>query len=113
MTYSMTDRDRGSDMISFRLHGALADELDRLAGEDGCSRSEMLRQLLVGRVQERPTTRCIRLLWTIHGQLQKIGADLEDDEYDAALLLQNAVESVGESLEELGEEFGDDEDEDE
>ena len=106
----MTDTDRASDMISFRLDGALAEELDRVAAQDGLSRSALLRGLLVGRVEERPTSRCVRQLWTIHGQLRQIVADLEDDEEDAAELVQDAVNSVGESLEELGEEF---EDEDE
>ena len=108
----MTDTDRASDMISFRVDGALADELDRLAQEDGLSRSGLLRQLLVGRVQERPRIRCVRQLWTIHGQLQKIAAELEDDEEDVAELLHDTVNSVGVSLEWLGAEFEDEEDED-
>ena len=106
----MTDTDRGSDMISFRLDGALAEELDRVAAQDGVSRSALLRGLLVGRVEERPTVRSIRQLWTIHGQLQQVAADLEDEEEEAAESVQNAVASVSDSLEELGEEF---EDEDE
>jgi len=97
-------------MISFRLDGALAEELDRVAAQDGVSRSALLRGLLVGRVEERPTVRCIRQLWIIHGQLQQIAADLEGEEEEAAESVQNAVASVSDSLEELGEEF---EDEDE
>ncbi len=112
-TLSMTDTDRASDMISFRLDGALADELDRVARQDGLSRSGMLRELLLGRVQEPPRTRCIRLLWTIHGELQVVVDVLNDDEEeDVASLVQDAVDSVAESLEELGQEFADEEDED-
>ncbi len=106
----MTDTSPASDMISFRLDGALAEELDRVAAQDGLSRSALLRGLLVGRVEERPTVRCIRQLWTIHGQLQQIVANLEGEEEDAAELVQDAVNSVAESLEELGEDFEPDED---
>jgi len=106
----MTDTSPTSDMISFRLDGALAEELDRVAAQDGLSRSALLRGLLVGRVEERPTVRCIRQLWMIHGQLEQIVANLEDEEEDAAELVQDAVNSVAGSLEELGEEFEDEDD---
>ena len=106
----MTDRSPTSDMISFRLDGVLAEELDRVAAQDGLSRSALLRGLLVGRVEERPKVRCIRQLWTIHGQLQKIAVELEDQEEDATQLVQDAVNSVGVSLEWLGEEFEDEDD---
>ncbi len=57
--------------------------------------------------------RCVRQLWAIYAQLQQIVAELEIDEEDAAESVQKAAESVVDSLEELGEEFADeDEDED-
>ena len=103
----MTDPSPTSDMISFRLDGVLAEELDRVAAQDGLSRSALLRGLLVGRVEERPTVRSIHQLWTIHGQLQQIVANLKDEEEDAAESVLNAAASVADSLEELGEEFED------
>ncbi len=101
-------------MISFRLEGTLARELDRIADQGGLSRSEMLRQLLLASVEQPAAIRCVRQLWAIHGQLQQIAVELEIDEEDAAESVQKAAESVADSLEELGEEFADgDEDEDE
>lgn len=101
-------------MISFRLDAVVVEELDRLAQEQGLSRSEVLRRALLARFdsKEPPTIRCIRQLWTIHDQLQKIVDGLaRDEEDDAAESVVAAVESVADSLEELGEEF-EDEDED-
>ncbi len=110
----MTDTDRATDMISFRLDDDLAHHLDRVAAQDGLSRSELLRQLLLWRVDRPfpPTTFCIRQLWTIHGRLQEIVDGLNhDDEEKAADSVQDAADSVADSLEELGEEFEDEEDE--
>lgn len=97
-------------MISFRLDGALAVALDQLAEQEGLSRSEVLRRVLLTSIEQPPTIRCVRQLWAIHDQLQQIVADLETDEEDAAESVQDAADSVAQSLEELGEEF---EDEDE
>ncbi len=101
-------------MISFRLEGTLARELDRIAEQGGLSRSEMLRHLLLASVEQPAAIRCVRQLWAIHAQLQRVAGDLEIDEEDAAKFVHKAAESVADSLEELGEEFADeDEDEDE
>ena len=109
----MTDTDRATDMISFRMDDDLAHHLDRIAQQDGLSRSELLRQLLLWRVDSAfpPTTFCIRQLWTVHGQLQDIVDALNNDDEDkAADSVQDAVDSIADSLEELGEEFADEED---
>ncbi len=99
-------------MISFRLEGTLARELDRIAEQSGLSRSEMLRHLLLASVEQPAAIRYVRQLWAIHTQLQQIAGELEIDEEDAAEFVQKAAESVADSLEELGEEFEDEEDED-
>ncbi len=93
-----------SDMISFRLEGALADELDRIAEQEGISRSEVLRRsLLASFDSERGVTiRSLRELRTIHGRVEQIAAKLEDtDAWDAAKPLNEAFDLIADAIAEL------------
>ncbi len=91
-------------MISFRLEGALADELCRIAEQEGISRSEVLRRsLLASFDSERGVTiRSLRELRTIHGRVEQIAAKLEDtDAWDAAKPLNEAFDLIADAIAEL------------
>ena len=100
------------DVVSVRLEGALADEVNRIAKEDGLSRSEILRRLLVASLESEqpPTVRCLSQLGVIERQLEQITATLDDVEAeDAAASVEAAAGWVTQSIEEL-EEFEEEDD---
>ena len=94
------------DVISFRLDGALQEAVDRIARQDACSRSEVLRRLLMANLQseEQLTVRCVRRLRAIEGELTQLHEILDDAEAeDAAEFLEVAVDGVGRAIDELEE----------
>jgi len=100
------------DVVSVRLEGALADEVNRIAEEDGLSRSEILRRLLVASLESEqpPTVRCLSQLGVIERQLEQITATLDDVEAEAAAeSVEAAAGWVTQSIEEL-EEFEEEDD---
>lgn len=94
------------ELISFRLDGALQEAVDRIARQDGCSRSEVLRRLLMANLQseEQLTVRCVRRLRAIEGELTQMHELLGDAEAeDAAEFVEEAVDAVGRAVDELEE----------
>ena len=92
------------EMLSFRLDGALATALDRIARQDGASRSEILRRLLLAGVEreEQLTGRWIRRLRAIEGELAAVHELVEEAEADdAAEFLDLAVDAVARAIDEL------------
>jgi len=92
------------EMLSFRLDAALAAALDRIAQQDGASRSEILRRLLRAGVEseERLTVRWVRRLRGIEGDLAQTHELLEEAEADdAAEFVETAVDAIGRAIDEL------------
>ncbi len=99
------------ELISFRLDGALQEAVDRIARQDRCSRSAVLRRLLMANLQseEQLTVRCVRRLRAIEDELTQMHELLDEAEAeDAAAFLEVAVDGVGRAIDEL-EEFEEDE----
>jgi len=91
-------------IVSFQLDGALAEEVDRIAQEDGCSRSDVLRRLVLVNLESEAvvTVRWIRRLRVIEGQLMDLSADFEQAEAsEAAEALEDAVGAVVLAIDEL------------
>ncbi len=112
-TASMTDdMDRpAAGVISLRLEGEFADQIDRIAAADGVSRSEVLRRALLANLAADvgTTARWIRRLETIHDQLVDLFDQVEETEADDATnLLGEAVESTRDAINAL-EEFDEEE----
>ncbi len=94
------------DVISFRLDGALQEAVDRIARQDGCSRSEILRRLLMANLQseDQLTVRWIRRLRAIEGELTQMHELFgEAEASDAAEFVEEAVDAVGRAVDELEE----------
>jgi len=92
------------DMISFRLDGALAEQLNRIARKEACSRSELLRRVLLANLdnEDRLTVHWIHRLRAIEGDLSQMHELLEEDEAeDAAAFIKYAVDGVGRAIDEL------------
>ena len=103
---------QSGEMISFRLDTALQEAVDRIARQDGCSRSEVLRRLLMANLQseEQLTVRCVRRLRAIEGEMAQMHELLYDDEAeDAAEFLEVAIDAVGRTIDEL-EDFEEEDD---
>ncbi len=99
-------------IVSLQLEGDLAAEVDWIAQQDGVTRSEILRRLLLSslRTETRGASHCLRELHVIDGRLKQIIQKLDDIEaVDAAAALEEAVEWVDASIDRL-EDFEEDED---
>jgi len=106
------DSPPSGDVVSLRLEGEFADEVDRIARQDGCSRSEVLRRLLVGNLESKGlvTVRWIRTLRVIEGQLSSLRESVEEAEADdAAQAIEDAVDAIVLAIDEL-EDFEPDDD---
>lgn len=90
-------------IVSVRLDGAFAEQVDLIAQRDGCSRSDVLRRLLLAKLDsEDPTVRWVRRLEAIESQLSDIGNLLEDEgASDAAEEIDDAVAAVGRAVDDL------------
>jgi len=100
------------ELISFRLDGALQEAVDRIARQDRCSRSEVLRRLLMANLhsEDQLTVRCVRRLRAIEGELTQIHELLEEAEEDeAAGFVEYAVDGAGRAIDEL-EDFEEEDD---
>jgi len=99
------DSPPSGDVVSLRLEGEFADEVDRIARQDGCSRSEVLRRLLVANLERQglvTTVRWIRTLRVIKGQLLALRENFEEAEADdAAQAIEDAVDAIVAAIDEL------------
>jgi len=96
--------DDTKNVISLRLEGEFADQVDRIAQEDGVSRSEVLRRMLIGNLESEGlvTVRWIRRLRVIVGQLSELREDFEEAEaLNAANALEEALEWIDSSIDQL------------
>lgn len=92
------------NVISLRIEGEFADQIDRIAQEDGCSRSEVLRRMLLGNLdtEVRVTVRWIRQLTAVHDQLVDLLPKLESAEaWKAAKEVEDAADSLDRSIDAL------------
>lgn len=110
---SMTEHTEGrpSQTLSLHVDGDLAAEIDAIARQDGVSRSEILRRLLLRNLEADlgPTERWVRKLNGIHDQLVDMIEKLEAEDWNPQSLHQ-AVELVAGCIGEL--EASEDEEED-
>jgi len=100
------------NVVALRLEGEFADEVDRIAREDGCSRSEVLRRLLLANLESEGlvTVRWIRRLGVIAGQLTALREDFEEAEaVNPASAIEDALDAIEVAIDEL-EDFDPDED---
>ncbi len=100
-----------SQILSLHVDGELAAEIDAIAREDGVTRSEILRRLLLRNLEADlgPTKRWVRKLNGIHDQLVDVFKEVEETEADdAANTLSAAIEWLSDTIDAL-EEFDEDE----
>jgi len=101
-----------SQTLSLKVDEDLAAQIDSIARQDGVSRSEILRRLLLRnlQVESRVSIRCQHGLRAITGQLERILEILQDAESDeAAEFVDGAIDGIAAAIDELEG----DEDEDE
>jgi len=109
MTDDVDYRRPSAEVVSLRLEGEFAEQLDRIAAAEGVSRSEVLRRALLANLEGDVgvTVRWIRRLETIHDELldlfKQVGGSEADD---AANSLESAIEGISDTIDEL-EEFDD------
>lgn len=99
-------------ILSLQLDRELAGEIDSIARQDGVTRSEILRRLLLSslRVEIQDTSRCIRELVEISGRLERIQARLVKlDADDAAEAVEDVVDAVAVAIDEVKDFEPDDE----
>jgi len=101
-----------TQILSLKVDGDLAAEIDAIARQDGVTRSEILRRLLLRNLEADlgPTERWVRKLNGIHDQLVGVFNEVEQSEADdAANTLSAAIESLSDAIDEL-EEFEEEDD---
>jgi len=92
---------------TFSLHvdADLARVIDSIAEQDGASRSEVLRTLVLRSLETEvlSTSRCRRALGDMAEQLQRIAATLEEAEEEEAVEdVLNAIASTKDAIDSLG-----------
>ncbi len=100
-----------TQILSLQLDGDLAREIDAIARQDGVTRSEILRRLLLSSLQTEieDTSRCMRELVEISGRLERIqGRLVKIDADDAAEAVEDVVNAIVLAIDEL-EDFEPDE----
>ncbi len=110
MTEHLEDR-AAYQTFSLHVDGDLAAEIDAIARQDGVTRSEILRRLLLRNLEADlgPTERWVRKLNGIHDQLVDVFKEVEQSEADdAANTLSAAIEELSDTIDAL-EEFDEDE----
>jgi len=98
-------------ILSLQLDGDLAREIDAIAQQDGVTRSEILRRLLLSSLQTEmeDTSRCMRELVEISGRLERIqGRLVKLDADDAAEAVEDVVNAIVLAIDEV-EDFEPDE----
>ncbi len=110
MTEHVEDR-AAYQTFSLHVDGDLAAEIDAIARQEGVTRSEILRRLLLRNLDAGlgPTQRWVRKLNGIHDELAKVFEQVEETEADDATnLLGDAIEATRDAINAL-EEFAEDE----
>ncbi len=101
-----------TQILSLQLDGDLAREIDAIARQDGVTRSEILRRLLLSSLQTEieDTSRCMRELVEISDRLERIqGRLVRIDADDAAEAVEDVVNAIVLAIDEVGD-FDPDED---
>ncbi len=84
-------------ILSLQIDGDLAGEIDAIARQDGVTRSEILRRLLLSSLRPEidDTSRCVRELVEISGRLERIQERLVNlDADDAAEAVEDVVDAI-------------------
>ncbi len=99
-------------ILSLQIDAELAAEIDWIASQDGVSRSEILRRLLLSSLhrESRGVAHSLHELQTIRGRLGQIQAKLEDLEADdAAQAIKDARDAIEVAVDDLEDFEPDDE----